>query len=292
MSFVSLNNVFLQPVLLDITYPIKLSILRLDLIDEYISGNKWFKLKYNIAQAQEQHKKTILTFGGAYSNHIAATARACMIYGFNSIGVIRGEPCNNHTLKKAQEHGMKFIFVPRTLYRHKEQLMLWLANQIDLNATYIVPEGGANLLGVKGSKEIIDLITEPFDYIAVACGTGTTLAGICSALHNEQKALGFPALKGGSFLQAEVLKLCNYNTFNNFELIHDYHFGGYAKYTPELIHFIHDFYEKHKIKLDFIYTAKMMYGLFDKITNRYFPENTHIIAIHSGGLQGNQGIGL
>jgi 1-aminocyclopropane-1-carboxylate deaminase len=282
----------LQKIKLSFSSSINLYLLRLDLIDEEISGNKWFKLKVNLEQAIKSKKKQIITFGGAYSNHIAATAKACNVFGLKSIGIIRGENVQNHTLNKAAVNGMEIKFVPRSLYKDEPALMQFLSNEYDLEKYFIIPEGGANEAGVEGCKEIVSLINIPFSHIALACGTGTTLAGVLHEISSNQIALGFAALKGGSFLHEHIKKAVPKNTMANFEIIENYHFGGYAKYTPALISFIKQFEIEQLVKLDFVYTAKMMYGIYDLIQHNYFPENATIVAIHSGGLQGNSGIGI
>ncbi len=292
LNHIDLSKAILQPIETPFEKKVNLFMLRLDLLDEDISGNKWFKLKKNIEEAKRLCKKQIITFGGAFSNHIAATAKACSIAGFDSIGIIRGEEIANHTLKKAALNGMKLRFVSRGLYRDKQQLLAWLAQEYNLDESLVIPEGGANAAGIEGCKEIVSLINCTFNYIAVACGTGTTLAGIMQQLNHNQKGLGISALKGGAFLYDEIINGIPKNKCQNLEIIEQYHFGGYAKYSPELLIFIKDFYMKYNIKLDFIYTAKLMFGLFDLIQQNYFPENATIIAIHSGGLQGNEGIGI
>jgi 1-aminocyclopropane-1-carboxylate deaminase/D-cysteine desulfhydrase-like pyridoxal-dependent ACC family enzyme len=170
--------------------------------------------------------------------------------------------------------------------------MQWLAAEFDLDNYLVIPEGGANAAGILGCMEIVPLINTSFDYVAVACGTGTTLAGIVQALKSNQKALGFAALKGGQFLSDTIEQVTPINLHKNFTILDNYHFGGYAKFTPELLGFIDQFEQTQNIKLDFVYTAKMMFGIFDLIQNHYFAENATIVAIHSGGLQGNQGIGI
>ncbi len=292
LNHIDLSKAILQPIETPFEKKVNLFMLRLDLLDEDISGNKWFKLKKNIEEAKRLCKKQIITFGGAFSNHIAATAKACSIAGFDSIGIIRGEEIANHTLKKAALNGMKLRFVSRGLYRDKQQLLAWLAQEYNLDESLVIPEGGANAAGIEGCKEIVSLINCTFNYIAVACGTGTTLAGIMQQLNHNQKGLGISALKGGAFLYDEIINSIPKNKCQKLEIIEQYHFGGYAKYSPELLIFIKDFYVKYNIKLDFIYTAKLMFGLFDLIQQNYFPENATIIAIHSGGLQGNEGIGI
>ncbi|MGZ4049254.1 MAG: 1-aminocyclopropane-1-carboxylate deaminase/D-cysteine desulfhydrase, partial [Bacteroidia bacterium] len=234
----------LQPVIDDITekYNVRLFVLRLDLNHPHISGNKFFKLKYNLEEARNEGKKTVLTFGGAFSNHIAATAAAGKEAGFNTIGIIRGEEYAelNPTLKFATECGMKLCYVSRTLYQNKKELYLYAREQFSGENFYMVPEGGSNELGIKGCKEIVADINIDFDFICCPCGTGATLTGIILSLKNNQTALGFQVLKAENYIRKEVesyLKRSNTVT-ERWSVNEDYHFGGYAKTKPELINFI------------------------------------------------------
>ena len=292
LNYNDINKAIMQKIELPFISNVSLHMLRLDLIDNEISGNKWFKLKKNLEVAAQQNKIQLITFGGAYSNHIAATAKACKLAGIQSVGIIRGEKVENNTLNKAMLDGMQVRFVTRDLYRNKEALYTWVHQEFDAESSIVIPEGGANVAGVEGCKEIVPLINIPFDYVCAACGTGTTLAGIVQQLSTNQKALGFSTLKGGYFLYDEINKHLSGQMRNKFSIVTQYHFGGYAKHTPQLLDFMKDFYLKTQIQLDFIYTAKMMYGLFDLIQQNYFPVNSQIVVIHSGGLQGNQGIGI
>lgn len=291
-AIVDITRVKLEQIAHPFSNSIKLYMLRLDLIDDEISGNKWFKLKHNIANTLQENKTQLITFGGAFSNHIAATAKACYLSGIKSIGIIRGEQATNQTLTAAARHGMELHFVSRALYRDKQELNHWLVKKFDLNESLVIPEGGANEAGIEGAKEIISLIDVPFDFIALACGTGTTLAGVVQQLKEQQHAIGFSALKGGEFLRDEINKVTGNNYASRFSIMNEYHFGGYAKFTPALLSFMEAFHAKTNIQLDFVYTAKLVYGLFDKIQQNYFPEQATIVVIHSGGLQGNKGIGI
>lgn len=269
---------------------IDLRILRLDLIHPEISGNKWFKLKYNLEFAKQKGFKKILTFGGAYSNHIVATAAAGKYFGIETIGVIRGELYEplNHSLTFATKCGMQLEYVSRGVYKNKsDEVFIKELRQKYPNA-YIIPEGGANIFALQGCAEINNFIPNDTDLISLACGTGSTLAGILSTAKTHQKLLGFSALKGGDFLMNDVKHfLEEINMSNkNFTINSDYHFGAYAKYNQQLIDFMNDFYRKTTIPLDFIYTAKMMYGLIDLIIMGKIKEKK-IVAIHTGGLQGN-----
>ncbi len=276
-------------------FGVNLFIKRLDLVHPEISGNKWFKLKYNLLEARAKRFETLLTFGGAYSNHIYATAAAGNIFGFNTIGIIRGEehlPLNP-TLHFASESGMEIYYLDRSNYRMKnsENILAQLKNKF--GRFYLIPEGGSNKLAVKGCREIITEIDQSFDYICTASGTGGTLAGIVSALSSDQKALGFSVLKGGDFLNENISKLLNESnsdTERKWKIITDFHFGGYAKITTKLIEFIRDFEKKSGITLEPIYSGKMMYGIYDLIRKNYFPKASNIIALHNGGMQGLKGM--
>ena len=272
-------------------FGVHLFIKRLDLNHKHISGNKWFKLKYNIEEAKKQQKKTLLTFGGAYSNHIAATAAAGKEFGFNTIGIIRGEKYSplNPTLQFSQDSGMELHYIPREDYKNKADHHFIEKLHKQLGDFYLLPEGGANTLAVKGCSEIVADIDINFDFVCCSCGTGTTLAGLILSLKENQQAIGFSSLKGGEFLENEVNKYIGSSASKNWHINLDYHFGGYAKTNNELGSFIKNFEKQNKIPLDFIYTGKMIYGIYDLIKKGFFKKGTIIIAIHTGGLQGNQG---
>ena len=268
---------------------IRLFILREDLIHPHISGNKWRKLYYNIEAAKQKELKTLITFGGAYSNHIAATAAAGKEFGFKTLGFIRGEeqlPLNS-TLSYAMDCGMEFRYLSRSDYRLKNDpafLKSLLKNEKEY---YLIPEGGTNKLAVKGCEEILTNLSIDFDYVCCACGTGGTISGLINSLKSSQKAIGFPALKGAHFLNEEIEKFTNNSQW---ELNLDYHFGGYAKAKPDLINFMNSFKAKHNITLDPVYTGKMFFGLWDLIEKDYFRAGSTIIAVHTGGLQGIDGM--
>jgi 1-aminocyclopropane-1-carboxylate deaminase len=246
-----------------------------------------------LLQAKAENHTTLLTFGGAYSNHIAAVAYAGKENGFQTIGIIRGDEladkiASNPTLKFAQECGMQFEFVSREAYRLKTEAAFLEQLEEQYGSFYLVPEGGTNAFAIKGCEEILTNEDTVFDYIGCAIGTGGTISGIINSALSHQKVLGFPALKG-EFLQDEIR---NFVHNDNWELITDYHFGGYAKVNDELIAFINWFFEQTQIPLDPVYTGKMVFGIFDLITKNYFPENSKILLIHTGGLQGIQGMNM
>ncbi|MDQ4141694.1 MAG: pyridoxal-phosphate dependent enzyme [Bacteroidota bacterium] len=273
---------------------ITLYLKREDLLHPHISGNKWRKLKYNLAEAKNQQKSTLLTFGGAYSNHIAAVAAAGQEFHFKTIGFIRGEPHKplNPTLQFAQDCGMQLHYLDRTTYRQKQEVAFKENLKKEYPDAYLLPEGGTNLLAVKGCTDIIADINIPFDYICCAAGTGGTLAGIIAGLNGQSQVIGFPALKEGQFLATDIealIKEYNGEEYQNWQLQTDYHFGGYAKVKPELIAFMQTFKKAHLIQLEPVYTGKMLYGIYDLIRKDFFKPGSTIVAIHTGGLQGLAG---
>lgn len=271
---------------------LRLHVLRLDMTHPHISGNKWYKLKYNLEEAQRQRKDTLITFGGAYSNHIAATAAAGKEYGFRTVGIIRGEELSsgdNPTLRFASKCGMELRFVSREDYRQKENSPFLRSVIQSFAQSYLIPEGGTNEFAVKGCMEIPSLVEVPFDYISAPCGTGGTLSGITLSLKKHQQAIGFSVLKAPGYHKEEIVKWISHfqiTTSSNFQITEDYHFGGYGKYNRSLLSFIHEFENDHGIPLDQVYTGKMMFGIFDLIGKGYFEKNSTIIAVHTGGLQG------
>ena len=274
---------------------VELFIKREDLIHPFVSGNKFRKLKYNLRAAKEEQKETLLTFGGAFSNHIVATAIAAQLNGFKSIGIIRGDElghdltktlASNATLREAHKNGMIFKFVSRQAYREKFEKPFLNQLKETYGDFYLIPEGGTNSLAIKGCEEILTKEDSKFDYICCAIGTGGTISGLINAAATHQKVIGFPALKG-EFLAAEIEK---FTAKENWHLATSYHFGGYAKYNEVLIRFINQFSKENQIVLDPIYTGKMLFGILDLIAKDHFPTNSKIVAIHTGGLQGIEGV--
>lgn len=264
----------------------RISIKRLDLIHPQISGNKFFKLKYNLLAARQQGFEKVLTFGGAYSNHIAATAFASHKFGFQSLGMIRGEELAqrplNPTLATAQQFGMQLEFISRNAYRQKDQPDFLQHLQQQYPDFYLIPEGGTNALAVQGCREILTAEDAQFDLICCAVGTGGTFAGLIEASQQHQQLLGFSALKG-DFLTQEVAQL---TTKRNWRILDNYCCGGYAKTTPELIQFIQTFEQRYNIPLEQVYTGKMLRGIFDLIDQDKIGPDQKILLIHTGGLQG------
>ena len=277
----------------DSTNGINVSMKREDLLGDGISGNKLRKLKYNLLEANEQGITTFLTFGGAYSNHIAAAS--CIPQycdGAKVIGVIRGEELAraktlNPTLAKAKSNGMQLHFVSREDYKLKDTVAFIDDLKRKFGSFYLLPEGGTNPLAIKGCEEILTQDEkEHFDVVCCAVGTGGTISGIINSTLPSQQVIGFSALKG-DILKNDVADLVNNNrwTINT-----EYHFGGYAKIKTELIHFINEFKAKTGVALDPIYTGKMMYGIHAMIENGDFKKNTSILAVHTGGLQAIEGM--
>ena len=273
------------------TKGVELYVKREDQIHAFVSGNKYRKLKYNLLEAEKTGYKTLLTFGGAFSNHIAAVASAGHLIGFKTIGVIRGDELEskiseNATLNFAQENGMQFKFVSREIYRSKTSESFLESLKAEFGEFYVIPEGGTNELAVKGCQEILYPEDFNFDYICCSVGTGGTISGLINGSKPSQQVLGFPALKG-DFLKEDISKFA---TQTNWKLITDYHFGGYAKINDELVAFINQFKSDYNLPLDPVYSGKMMFGILDLIDKNYFPKGSKILAIHTGGLQGIEGM--
>ncbi|WP_406637614.1 1-aminocyclopropane-1-carboxylate deaminase/D-cysteine desulfhydrase [Amycolatopsis sp. WGS_07] len=263
---------------------VRLLLKRDDLIHPDVPGNKWRKLKFNLEEARTQGFHCLLTFGGAYSNHLRATAAAGRYFAFDTVGVVRGEehlPLNE-SLEYAASAGMRLTYMDRTTYRRKADpdVLSHLTSQF--GPCYILPEGGSNALAARGCTELVDEIAEDFDIICSACGTGCTLAGIAARLQQGQRAIGFSVLKGGDFLSDEIRRFQR-EAFeagtNNWTLDTDFHFGGYAKRNPELDAFISDFEDRHGVLLDWVYEAKMMYGIFARASSGQFAPGSTVVAV-------------
>jgi len=259
---------------------IELFVKRDDLLDPLISGNKWRKLKYNLIEMDQLGKKGIATFGGAFSNHLHAVAAAGQRFDFPTVGIVRGEmPIElSPTLKQCKEMGMNLYFVSRAAYRLKEESDEVQQVLTSCNDFFLVAEGGANEWGERGCSEIWREIEPSIDYLCVACGTGTTLKGLVKGSRSHVQLVGFPVLKG--------MDECPPLTDQDCKLMADYHFGGYAKHTTQLLNFIRDFEEKTRLPLEQVYTGKMMFGICDLVSKDYFPKGSKIVVLHTGGLQG------
>ena len=280
---------------------VRLLLKRDDLIHPEVSGNKWRKLQFNLERAIGQGQDTILTFGGAFSNHLLATAVACEAHGLQSIGIVRGEEPKhgNATLKACENHGMKLVHVPRDEYEAKEEQWYFHELRGRFGRFHLVPEGGANHWGVMGCTHLLKEVQEPVEVVALSCGTATTLAGVVLSLKESQRAIGYSALKGGDFLREDCLKHIQGVVLDvdlaeeyadSFTIASDYHFGGYAKTPPPLLDFVQETYQQYGLKLDPIYTAKAFFGLLDQIEKGSFQRGETILFIHTGGLQGVAGI--
>lgn len=290
---------------LRVAYPYRVSVLRLDKIHPEISGNKWFKLKHNIEAARKLGINQLITFGGAYSNHIAAAAACAKAQGLKIVGIIRGEenPENNPTLRKAAEDGMELHFVSREQYRLKHTGAFLQLLSEKFGGHYLIPEGGSNAEGVKGCAEILEGIAD-VEYVFCACGTGTTYAGLLASV-KKANVIGISVLKGANLLPISVAQQVFEITGRNIPvcgnechhkplltehaITNRYCFSGYAAYDQELVAFKKRFEEEHKIPLDYVYTAKLMYAVFDMMEKRCFPADSRLLIVHSGGLQGNRG---
>ena len=268
-----------------------------DLIHPVVPGNKFRKLKYNLVEAQRAGHTVLLTFGGAYSNHIYAVAVAGQLMGLRTIGVIRGEehlPLNP-VLATAVSAGMTLRYMDRETYRAKDSSKVLTSLKREVGDFALIPEGGSNHLGVRGCAEVIREISEPFDLICCPVGSGGTMAGLVVGLQGRGRALGFSALKGGSFLNDDVSRLLHEagaDGLTNWQLDLDHHFGGFARVKPELKDFMAWFEATHHILLDPIYVGKMMYGLFDLVRHEAFEPGTRIVALHTGGIPRTHWAGL
>lgn len=267
-----------------------ISMLRLDEVHPVVSGNKWYKLKENIAHVRGTGQAGILTFGGAYSNHLIATAAACKYYNIPAVGIVRGtyaQEVLTPTLQACVHYGMRLVFVTREEYARKTA-----SDYInDLRTAYpdyfIVPEGGANEWGRRGAEAIAQYIPPEFTHVAVSVGTGTTFAGLRNALPEVQTVYGYVPMKNGTYLSEELRPLV---PDKHWQLFDDWHFGGFGKHNPELLGFMNDFHALHHVPLDMVYTAKMMYGIREQLQAGIFPKEARILCVHTGGLQGNESV--
>lgn len=255
-----------------------------------VSGNKWFKLRYYLEEAKLSGKDTVATFGGAYSNHIVATAFACKDSGLKSIGIIRGEkpPQLSASLEEALQYGMKLIYVDREAYRNKERLI----HQYAEDNLYWINEGGYGIKGMMGAADILRLLNAAsYTHIICACGTGTTLAGLIEAALPHQTCIGISVLKGHMNLEKDVMDLLPpQHQDKKFEIFHDYHFGGYAKHPATLIDWMNELWRAGQLPTDIVYTSKLLYAVKDLARKDHFTNNDKLLIIHSGGLQGNRSL--
>jgi 1-aminocyclopropane-1-carboxylate deaminase len=274
---------------------ISLSIVRLDKIHPVISGNKLFKLHYFLEACIHSAHKTILSFGGAYSNHLVATAYSCKKHGLKSVGIVRGEqPLRlSHTLKQCIEYGMQLKFISRDDYATKDEEDFIKKLPDEFGKFLLIPEGGFHPAGARGASLIMQLLDKTYTHICCATGTATTIAGLLLSIEKHQQVIGINVLKGMNDIDERISFLTeNKVPMEQLTTLNDYHFGGYAKYTPGLISFMNRIYQQYQLPLDFVYTAKMLYGVLDAAKKGMFPEGSKIACLHTGGLQGNLSLPL
>lgn len=281
---------------------LRVDVLRLDKIHSEISGNKWFKLKYYLEKATHTNKSTLVSFGGFYSNHLLALAAMTHSQGLKSIGLIRGEKpvLLSHTMIAAGEYGMKLYFLPRTTYDQKKRtdfLDYWVENFTDLKIEIIrdsllIPEGGAGIEGLRGSEEILSLIPQrDYTHVCTAVGTGTTMAGLINCSHPDLKIIGISVLKGTRDMEPiNISWIKDRSGIARVQMVHDYHFGGYAKYNASLTEFMNITYTESGIPTDFVYTGKLLFAVISMAEMKLFPPGSRILVLHTGGLQGNRSL--
>jgi len=279
-------------------YGVELYIKREDLVHKQISGNKWYKLKHNLQHAKDQGFSRLVSFGGAFSNHLHAMAFAGQQLGFETIGFVRGErpALLNPTLADAEQWGMQLQFLSRTDYRRRHDAAFVAKLVEPYQPCFVIPEGGANQWALAGCADIVEGINHQltdFDVVCVPCGTGATLAGIVVALGGNTEVLGFPALKGATSLVGEIRAMIaefDAGCATQWHLVDEFHCGGFAKITPELVAFMQCWQQQTGVALDPVYTGKMMMGLCELLKRDYFPVGTRIVAVHTGGMQGLRGM--
>lgn len=275
-------------------YAVELWLKRDDLLHPVVSGNKWRKLKYVLQHALSVNADTLVSMGGAYSNHLHALAFVGRQLGLKTVGLVRGDAPQpfNPTLQDLRDWGMDLQFISRTAYRQLREDPHGYSRAGLKAGQYWLPEGGATALALQGVVELVAEINQPEAVLCVPCGTGTTLAGLVASSSAQNTVLGFAALKGAGFLVSEVGKLLPIQSPPcRWSINLDYHCGGFGKVTPELLQFMQRFEQTTGILLDPVYTGKMLFGLYDLIARGYFPPGQRIVAIHTGGLQGRRGGG-
>lgn len=271
----------------------QIDMLRLDVIHPVVSGNKWYKLQHYLQEAKQNQSACILTFGGAYSNHLVATAASANAFGLESIGIVRGVHAAEtltQTLQECVAFGMQLLFVSKDEYNRKYNEDYHLELRQYFPGCYIVDEGGAGELGVKGSEAIAKYIPAGYTHICLSSGTGTTLSGIRRALSNDMDVLGYVPMKGGKYIAEDINKYLPADKQTSYTLFDEWHFGGFGKQNDELVAFMNEFYLTNKIPLDMVYTGKMMFGIQQQFVAGYFQQDAKLLCIHTGGLQGNNTI--
>lgn len=268
---------------------ISVSVLRLDKLDPFVSGNKIFKLKYYLLEALALNA-TLITFGGAYSNHLYATAAACKRYNIRCLGIVRGERNANlsHTLQFCEGQGMKLKFISRSAYDRKEHPEYLNELLFEFGPHILVPEGGSGKEGVAGAGDISAFCNDAYySHTCCAVGSGTTIAGLIQASLPNRNIIGFSVVGKQYDLHTRIASMLPGVNSKHYTILNDYHFGGFAKRSPGLLAFMNTFYANHNIPTDFVYTGKMLYGIFDLVLKDYFQRGSKILCIHTGGLQGN-----
>ncbi len=281
---------------------VQVYVLRLDNIHPVVSGNKLFKLHYFLEEALSTNQlgntfqKTVVTFGGAYSNHLSATAYACKLLQLKCVGIVRGEKPTHlsQTLQQCTNDGMQLHFISREDYNLKENPAFLQTIENQFGNCLIIPEGGYHPMGAKGAALIMELISnDNFTHICTASGTATTVAGLLMAAKPAQQIIDVPVLRGLTDINERITFLTgNTDISKNLHQFTDYHFGGYAKKTEALLDFINHCWLQYKLPLDFVYTGKLMFAVIDKIKNNYFTKGSKILCLHTGGLQGNKSLPL
>ncbi|HCL05621.1 MAG TPA: 1-aminocyclopropane-1-carboxylate deaminase [Chitinophagaceae bacterium] len=286
---INIQNIHIQPLPGLSAANIQTDILRLDLVHPIVSGNKWFKLKYYLEEAKTKGAGCVASFGGAYSNHIVALAYAAKMNGFTSKGFIRGdeETTLSSTLQEAKSYGMELVFIDRNQYKDKTSII----KAYDQPAYYWIPEGGYGILGAKGAADILSVADSScYSHILCATGTGTMMSGLILAAQPHQKIIGISVLKNHVSIAEEIKALTGHTTTARFECIHGYDFGGYAKHPESLLTFMYELWNKEQLPTDIVYTAKLCYAVKELISKQFFPANSKLLLIHSGGLQGNRSL--
>ncbi len=268
-----------------------LDMLRLDLLHPVVSGNKWFKLRLNMKYAVEHGYKAVITAGGGYSNHLAATAYAARMFGIKATGVVRGRyDLLTPTLEACKADGMELIFVSKEEYKNGKELG-WMRDLVQhFDEVFIIPEGGANEWGRKGAGLISRFINDSYTHVVLSVGSGTTFIGLRNQLNARQQMLGFVPMKQGAYLAHDIKEHLVAGKDANWELFDKWHFGGFGKWNKDLLGFMNEFYKENNIPLDVVYTSKMMYGLRELLMDNFFSVDERILCIHSGGLQGNASV--
>jgi 1-aminocyclopropane-1-carboxylate deaminase len=269
---------------------VDVDMLRLDLVHPIISGNKWYKLQRNLQAAKTNGATQVLTFGGAYSNHLVASAAAAKAFSIKSIGIVRGlyaQQVPTATLQACRDMGMQLIYVSKVDYGRKNDPQFLQELVAQYGPSYIIPEGGANNEGRLGAADMAHLIPAGYTHVCVPVGTGTSFIGLRNALPTSIQMVGFAPFKNGDYLKAEIAAHLHLANDASWELHAYWHFGGFGKWNASLLQFMNEFYRQNHIQLDMVYNAKMMFGIKEMLSDARFANDARILCIHTGGLQGN-----